>query len=117
MKFDKVYVIGSGTICIKVINSLLKKKIRPVCLMYSVRPISLLPKTVKSKNIEHYLFHNKRALTEFLEHIENSALILSVDNLYLFPSTVVRKKNLKIVNFHNSYLPSHKGINAPMQGD
>lgn len=40
-------------------------------------------------------------------------LIISAHNEYIFPKEVVDSPNIKIINFHNAYLPNYRGRNAP----
>ena len=111
--FDKLLIIGSGSICINVIKSLIEKDVKPICLLYKEHTISSLSMMLKNKGLEHYTFDDKNKLKEFLESINDNTLILSVNNIYLFPKSVVRKPNIKIINFHNALLPYHRGMNAP----
>ncbi len=113
MKFQKIYLVGSGSICISILKSLLKDNYCPIMLLYKEHNLSLLGNFVKNKNVEHYSFDNKKDITNFLEKINEKALIISANNIYLFPSTIVDKENFKIINFHNALLPHHRGMNAP----
>ena len=97
--FDKLLIIGSGSICINVIKSLIEKDVKPICLLYKEHPISSLSMMLKNKGLEHYTFDDKNKLKEFLESINDNTLILSVNNIYLFPKSVVRKPNIKIIIF------------------
>lgn len=113
MNFHRIFIIGSGSICINVIKSLLEKDVKPICLLYKEHPISSLSIMLKNKGLEYYTFDDKNKLKEFLESINDNTLILSVNNIYLFPKSIVKKPNLKIINFHNALLPYHRGMNAP----
>ena len=62
---------------------------------------------------KEYLKYCLEQLTIFLEKVREKALIISANNVYLFPSIIVDKENLKIINFHNALLPRHRGMNAP----
>ncbi|RJR30186.1 MAG: hypothetical protein C4576_34200 [Desulfobacteraceae bacterium] len=46
---------------------------------------------------------------EFLNGLDEPTVILSINNNFLFPPHIVRKRNLRIVNFHNALLPSYRG--------
>ncbi len=113
MKFQKIYLVGSGSICISILKSLLKDSYNPVMLLYKEHNLSLLGNFVKNNSIKNYSFDNKEEITTFLEKIDEKALIISANNVYLFPSIIVDKENLKIINFHNALLPHHRGMNAP----
>lgn len=44
--------------------------------------------------------HNET--TSFLNSVEESTAVLSINNIYIFPLKIVEKENLRIINFHNS---------------
>ena len=113
MKFKNLYIVGSGSICISILKSLIKDGYNPVMILYKEHNISMLGNFVKNNNIENYSFDNKAEITIFLEKVREKALIISANNVYLFPSIIVDKENLKIINFHNALLPRHRGMNAP----
>ena len=113
MFFEQVYVVGSGSICINIVKSLVSKGISPIVLMYREHNLSPLSIFVSSKNIEHKSFSDKKEMSDYLIKIEKSSLLISANNIFLFPKEVVAKDNLKIVNFHNALLPAHRGMNAP----
>lgn len=113
MFFDKVFIIGSGSICINIIKSLQSKGITPVAILYREHNMSPLSMFLKSKNIEHHSFDDKNTCTEFLNNVDKNSLIISANNIFLFPKNIVCKENLKIINFHNALLPAHRGMNAP----
>lgn len=113
MIFDKVFIIGSGSICINIIKSLLAKQIKIIAIMYKEHQLSPLSMFLKAKNVENYSFDNKEMLKEFLEKVNDESLIISANNIFLFPKSIVTKKNFKIINFHNALLPRHRGMNAP----
>ncbi len=49
------------------------------------------------------------AISQSLGLISNPTVIFSINNNYLFPATILEKPNLRIINFHNSLLPSYRG--------
>ncbi|CAD7289829.1 Methionyl-tRNA formyltransferase [Campylobacter majalis] len=97
MKFDKIYLIGSGRVAKK-------------CLE--------IASDFFDKQVVHLEFHSKTKADEFFKNLKNS-LIISANNFYIFkPPTTT---NNTIINYHNSLLPSHAGMNAHVwaifQGD
>lgn len=50
---------------------------------------------------------------ELLQQQERETLIISAHNEYIFPKEVIEKPNMRIINFHNAYLPDYRGRNAP----
>jgi hypothetical protein len=51
-------------------------------------------------------------LTNLLDHIESPMVIFSINNNYIFPQKIIAKKNMRIINFHNSLLPAYPGHGA-----
>ena len=47
--------------------------------------------------------------TELLNSLTAPTVVFSINNNYLFTKTVLKKDNLRIINFHNSLLPSYPG--------
>lgn len=43
---------------------------------------------------------------------DSSILVFSINNMLLFPKNIVEKENVRIVNYHNSLLPLHRGVHA-----
>jgi methionyl-tRNA formyltransferase len=112
MCFEEIYILGTGTIAIDVFMSL--NGFDNLCvLLFNEPPSSHMSYLVKRKRFGFLEFNTHEHLSAFLSTISNQALIISVNNLYLFPPEVIRKNNLYIINFHNSLLPAHKGVNAP----
>ena len=113
MFFEKVYVVGSGSICINIIKSLINKNIKPIALVYREHKLSSLSIFLAAGKIAYEVFSDKESISRYLEGIKDRALVISANNVFLFPKSVVSKNNLKIVNFHNALLPAHRGMNAP----
>ena len=59
MKFQKIYLVGSGSICISILKSLLKDSYNPVMLLYKEHNLSLLGNFVKNNSIKNYSFDNR----------------------------------------------------------
>ena len=113
MIFDAVYIIGSGSICSYILKSFIKDCYMPIMLLYREHTMSTLGNFINKQNIENYSFVSSKETTEFLLKINKLSLIVSANNTYIFPRSIIEKQNLKIINFHNSLLPYHKGTNAP----
>lgn len=113
MIFDKVYIIGSGSICISLLKSLLKDNIVPEIILYKEHTISILSSFTSNNSIVTHKFETPKSLKSFLENIKEKSLIISANNIYLFPESVINNEYLKIINFHNAILPYHRGMNAP----
>ena len=111
--YEKVILIGFGKIavdCLAIIKEQFNKQI--IVLIHEDDVFSSLQKVAQQLKLEIKIVKAKNELTNYLRNITDDALIVSANNNYLFPRTVVTKENLRIVNFHNALLPSHKGRNA-----
>lgn len=113
MNFERVFIMGSGSIAVNIAKSLLKDGIKPIILLYKEHSLSMLSRVVDRENLSCQNFNDKNQAAAYLQNISSPSLIISANNIYLFPPQVVAKPNLKIVNFHNALLPHHRGMNAP----
>ncbi len=52
---------------------------------------------------------SRNKTTALLNSLTAPTVVFSINNNYLFPETVLKKDNLRIINFHNSLLPSYPG--------
>lgn len=110
-KYAKIYIVGTGKLAENCASILSDKGINPIVFEYGETAISALERYCRKNEIA-YLKTEKKELTELLEKEEEESLIVSADNIYLFPENVVNNKNLTIINWHNALLPKHKGRNA-----
>lgn len=111
MRFNKIVVIGSGQIAYECAKCISVFPIKMEVFEYVVTGASIL----KEKSISAgFLYKNvdKIALYSQLNGIEEKCLVISAGNTYLFPSDILQKENLEVINWHNSILPNHKGRNA-----
>lgn len=84
-----------------------------ICLEPEHQVFSPFSSVGPKHHADYRLVTDKNLLTEFFKNIKVSTLVVSAYNSYLFPEAVLDNRNLKIVNFHNSLLPRHRGRNAP----
>lgn len=85
MLFEKIYLLGEGRVarqCFKIARDFFNQEV---------------------------LFVDDKKLDNFFKNIKNS-LIISANNFYIFKKECV--ENNTIINYHNSLLPKHKGVNA-----
>jgi methionyl-tRNA formyltransferase len=112
--YQQVLFIGTGSLftdCIRHANSVSGYILS--CIDTENNLFSPLKKICAEKNIAYNVITDKKVLTQHLWAIEDTTLVISIHNSYIFPATVIAKENLKIINFHNSLLPKHPGRNAP----
>ncbi len=115
--FEKIIVIGYGRVTGEVIAHihLLQDRYgyKIEHIIYEVHDFNQAIKYCRENNIPCETIEDKHALTERFKDITEKTLIVSASNNYLFPVSVVEKKNLTIINFHNALLPDLPGRNAP----
>lgn len=117
--YEHIAVIGYGIISYNVlqyVNSL--KGVYKYSLEYiehEIYPMNMAKKYAKSSNISYFIIENKQELLEHFLKIsaEKVLLIISASNNFLFPSEMINKQSITIINFHNALLPDFPGRNAP----
>ncbi|MCI5969107.1 formyltransferase family protein [Helicobacter sp.] len=117
MRFEKIIVIGSGNIALRIAKDLSSDVLGGLnfsCLSFCEKGLNLLESFCAKCGIPYQNFTQKDALDRFFENISVQTLVISANNYYLFPSHIVEKQNLKIINFHNALLPNHRGYFAAM---
>lgn len=87
MLFEKILILGKGRVSVK---------------------CSQIAKNFFNQEI-NFVDLEENKLDNFFENIKNS-LIISANNFYIFKEKCI--KNNTIINYHNSLLPKHKGVNA-----
>lgn len=102
--------MGFGKMPSDCIKLLLKYNYLPTFVIETERsPFSPLKNTCKKFRISFHEIQKKEEITEFLENVTGSTIIFSINNNYLFPTSVLEKEKLRVINFHNSFLPAYKG--------
>lgn len=110
-KFEKVLVLGSGQLAYKCAE-LVRQFVSAVeVLELKVTESTILEKLCGKAEIP-YRCVERKGMTELLMQEMCETLVVSAGNTYLFPSMVIAKENLTIINWHNALLPYHKGRNA-----
>ncbi|MDE6886343.1 MAG: hypothetical protein K2P17_04850 [Helicobacteraceae bacterium] len=112
--FDRVIIIGNGSIAVNILKSLSFLNKRLEAISYKEHNLSFLRILSAKYNIKFNSFVESNLLDYYLNKINNQTLIISANNNYIFKSNLINKKYIKIVNFHNALLPKHKGVNAPI---
>lgn len=114
MIYDRVCFIGTGhvgRVCLTILSKNCDKK-KLLCLSVDKESFSVMEGYSKRLGIVFRRF-DKCALKEFLMHLHEKTLIFSAFNSYIFPNDVVKRENIRIINFHVSYLPAYRGCNIP----
>lgn len=110
-KFEKYFVIGTGSVALACADTLMGLNLNPTLIESRKSGLSSLRASCDKKGIV-YLSLQGGDLKVFLSALEESSLIVSAANRYLFPAEVVAKPNLTIINYHGALLPKHPGRNA-----
>ena len=114
MMYEQVFFLGTGRVgseCLRILKDRCSME-SLTCLAVEKEVIPTMQTTAKRLQVP-YIFFEKNELKNFLMQQEKSTLLISAHNQYIFPKEVVEKYNLKIINFHNAYLPFYRGRNAP----
>lgn len=125
-RFQDIAIVGSGSLTVRVAKYLhdLGRRITlveiPEVTRFSLRrraeDIGISVQTVPKKDIPDYLGQHalkaSREADTLLASARKPLLVLSVENMYLFPTPVVENPLIEILNYHNSLLPRHRGANA-----
>lgn len=108
--YEKIYVIGQGAAplaCMK----LFKDRGIPAVFFDTGGPMGNFSRKVAAGcGLAH-----ERISREDLPHLFREsprALVLSANNTFIFPKNIVEMENLRILNYHNSLLPAHRGMHA-----
>ena len=111
--YENIIVVGFGKIAsesIKTVGKFFKKK--KFFIDYEKDHFSLIYRIAKKNKFKIIKTKSKKKIESFLGSFKKKTLIISSNNNYLFPRKIIDMKNIKIINFHNSYLPFYKGRNA-----
>lgn len=111
MFFDKIIIIGSGKLAFQIANYLKSENHESIVLEKRISK-STLENLCISNHIEYYSM-NTQKITDFLKQFrKEKVLIISAINTYIFPKEFTTASNFSIINYHNSLLPLHPGMNV-----
>lgn len=114
--FEKIVILGNGNLALNIAKFLQKQlqKQPIICASYRENALSLFGAWCQKNQIPYWRFYNKTDVQRFLESFQQQTLIISANNDYIFPNTIIQHERFKIINYHNSLLPHHRGLNAQM---
>ena len=118
---QKIIVIGSGSLAVSVAAIL--KSFGKNVLLVEVSDITTFSISSRAAKLSIPLIMlEKSQVLGFLKKeicyaTENKRsrkplTIFSVENMYIFPAEITKISGIKIINYHNSLLPRHRGMNA-----
>lgn len=115
--FHKVIVIGYGKVTGEVLRYVCDRKkeygYEIEFIEHEVHVLSITEKICAENEIPFMRITDKKELASCLNKITERTLIVSASNNFLFPASLVEKKHITIINFHNALLPEYPGRNAP----
>lgn len=114
--FEKIVILGNGNLAQNIANFLQKQpqKHPLVCASYRENALSLFGAWCQKNQIPYHRFDTKKDVQNFLESFQQKTLIISANNDYIFLDDTIKQERFKIINYHNSLLPHHRGIHAQM---
>lgn len=115
--FQKIVIIGYGKIAGDILTYVYAKQksygYQLEFVEYEVRALNIAEQICRKNDISFFRITEKEELVQYLKNLVEKSLIISANNDFLFPPSVVRKSNIVIINFHNALLPNYPGRNAP----
>lgn len=110
-RYTKIIILGSGKLAYQCALACKKYLDCVEVLEYKVTESTILKKSCEKDGF-FYLCCDKLQLREYLAAQTEETLVVSAGNTYLIPKSIIEKRNLMIINWHNALLPRHKGRNA-----
>lgn len=115
--FREVVVIGYGKAAGEVLQYVCGMQTeygyRLQFVEHEVHPFSITKNICMENGIPFTAITDKRDLASYFDRMEEKTLIVSASNNFLFPASLVEKKQITVINFHNALLPAYPGRNAP----
>ena len=109
MRFPDILILGYGKMPADCTKVLLDHSRQPTGIWETEKtPFSFLKGFCSRCNVDYKLL-GKQETTSLLEAIKKHTVIFSINNNYIFPTDIIKKKHLRIVNFHNALLPVYPG--------
>lgn len=108
--YEKIYVIGQGTpplACMK----LLQDRGVTATFLDTGGPLADFTRKMAVGSGLAFERISKDDLQSLFNERERT-LVLSANNTIVFPEKIVGMENLRILNYHNSLLPAHRGMHA-----
>lgn len=110
--YEQIIIVGSGKFAFQCAMRVKRAHSSVFVFEYKASGLSVLESLCKKNDINYGLFEKKQMRQELIKRSDKKTLIISAFNTYLFPEDVVSEENFTIVNYHNAYLPLHRGRNA-----
>ena len=115
--YKNIVIIGYGKIAIKIleyVNDFSKDMgYQLLFIEHEKQLISVMQQVCADAEVAYERIVENKKLEERLVSIADKTLIISANNNYIFPQSVLNNEKLVIINFHNALLPNYPGRNAP----
>jgi len=109
MKLNEAGILGSGKMPLDCAKILLARGKKINFILETEKIVFSSLKYFCDKNRINYRNTSNKETTEYLRSLDRALVLFSINNNYIFPPDIVRQKKFRIINFHNSVLPSYKG--------
>ena len=114
--YNKIAIIGYGKIAKDILQYVIEHKGKygyEIEFVQHMRgAISVVEYVCEKYNVPFYFLPDKKQVQMHFCMEEKNTLIISAGNYYIFPSNVIDKENITIINFHNALLPKYPGRNV-----
>ncbi len=115
--FRKIVILGYGKVAGEVLQYVCGQReeygYQAEFIEHEPHPLSVTKQICAENGIPYRRITDKEELSAVLGRIVEKTLIVSAGNNFLFPASLVEKRNITIINFHNALLPDYPGRNAP----
>lgn len=115
MYFDKVIIVGSGSIACTCLDEIRKYTESVRVIETADKGLSFLKNRTTSYDVPYEQVFRTREFNDRLLKLvsEKKTLIISANNELIFNKDVIEASTYKIINFHYGYLPDYRGMNIP----
>lgn len=112
---SKVIVVGTGKIACTSLEFVLEylNADQIEVFEYHSSSLSVLHSVSKKKQVRYHELRGRDDAVAAMKGIQEDTLVISANNMFLFPKEIVENANLDIVNYHSALLPQYPGVNAP----
>ena len=111
--FKKIILLGTGKIAVECLRLFIGTSYDISAIEQEEQTLSFVRLLSGKHGFAYNLINDEQELLTYLSKVEEEALLISVNNNYIFPQQLLKKINLTIINFHNALLPNYPGRNAP----
>ncbi len=114
MKVEYIFFMGTGKVgsdCLRILKNA-SGMVPLQCLSVEVEQIPTMEPLCRKLDVP-YVRLSPLELKEYILQHKGQIIVISAHNEFLFPKEIVEQPNIRIINFHNAYLPDYRGRNAP----